>query len=221
MIPQKLTTRGHFQRSQCPSIMSCRKPALHMEEELFPEAWDPLGLIMDLMYSVTKGEGPWRFYKTSARFQALRSIIPTEKRFQLMTRGHPALNRPVLGANFDPTLHNRFMKSKDIKSPPLMFRLRVITILQAQASSPIISVPCVNMDPWTGVRGSQLRCGGCCWDEGKHRMLHVYTVLCSSVVSWSWWFLQEERGSKMKKSSFKGSGRKLALQLVRHKSQRS
>lgn len=91
-----------------------------------------------------------------------------------------------------PSLHNRIMKSKDIKSAPHTFRLSVITI-QARAPSPAPSVPRVNMDPWTGARGSQLCCGGCRWDEGKHKTLHICTILRSSVVSWPWWFLQEER----------------------------
>ena len=74
-----------------------------VENTLYQEAWEPQGPLMDTVYSVTEGRVAWHFCRTSSQFWVL--IIAAGETFLLVAGAYPALNRPVLKADFDALLH--------------------------------------------------------------------------------------------------------------------
>lgn len=68
-------------------------------EQLYQEAWEPLGPLMDTVYSATEGRVSWHFCRTSVQFWVL--IIAAGETFLLVAGAYPALNRPVLKADSD------------------------------------------------------------------------------------------------------------------------
>lgn len=164
-------TRGHFQRPQCPFKCALKEAASHtfgfVEDTLYPEAREPLGLMMDLVHLVTTEEVPWHFFRPSAQFQALRFIISAEKRFQLAARAYPALS-PFWKLTLTPVFITGSQNSKiegtttnSVFAMGLPFVCHSFAILQAQSSSPAPPVSCL-MHAWSRMRCSQPCWGGSC-----------------------------------------------------------